>query len=31
MVSGALELDMTRKPMTAMRYVENTPSERRVA
>jgi len=31
MVSGALELDMTRKPMTAMRYVENPPSERRVA
>lgn len=31
MVSGALELDMTRKPMTATRYVETPPLERRVA
>ena len=31
MVSGALELDMTRKLMTALRYVEVPPPERRVA
>jgi hypothetical protein len=32
MISGALELDMTRKPMTATRYVETpTREHRRVA
>jgi len=31
MVSGVLELDMTRKPMMAARLANNAPRERRVA
>ena len=30
-VSGVLELDLTRKPTTAVRFADNTTHERRVA
>ena len=30
-VSGVLELDLNRKPMTAARLADNAPRERRVA